>query len=52
MLVVPIEIGRVEDCQSPCYLSQSGLEIAGIAQLAEQRTENPRDTSSNPVPGT
>jgi hypothetical protein len=25
---------------------------AGIAQLVEQRTENPRVTGSNPVPGT
>ena len=54
MLWVQIRIGRPEDLKSSGLpiQSQSGLGIAGIAQLVEQRTENPRVTSSNLVPGT
>ena len=45
-------VGRAEDSKSLCTSSNlvpSG--IVGIAQLVEQRTENPRVTSSNLVPG-
>jgi hypothetical protein len=31
--------------------SQAQKKLAGIAQLVEQRTENPRATSSSLVPG-
>ena len=34
-----------------CYLIVGQINSAGIAQLVEQRTENPRVTSSSLVPG-
>jgi hypothetical protein len=37
-------------CLLSC-LSVKNTSLAGIAQLVEQRTENPRVTGSSPVPG-
>ena len=34
-----------------CYIGRSLRKLAGIAQLVEQWTENPRVGGSNPPPG-
>ena len=50
-------VSRAEDSKSSCYRFKSAMkinkdnvsEMAGIAQLVQQRTQNPRITGSNPL---
>ena len=49
-MIIVISIEPIA-CNLNFFMLESNWFIAGIAQLVEQRTENPRVTSSSLVPG-